>query len=193
MTDENQMEPKTEAEEPQPENLPAPPKRRGRPKKIQRENVIDSQGWGSSSKVIAPEPEPNPVVLPAPEEAVKALARLADLNDAALAAHDRWQTAQKRAKDLKGEWEALVGRLQSALKAATHTAPMPLFDADQAEADLAKMEAAVIAMAEAPAQDGPATVLAFPQAGEQEPEQREVSPEPSESLLEAPSGSAELF
>lgn len=105
-----------------------------------RVNVIDSQGWGSTSKEIAPEPPAaDPVVLPAPEQAVQILADLAALNDKVLLAHERYSTAQSLAKSRKAEWERLAGELQDALKKATHPDPMPLFDAQQAETDLAAM------------------------------------------------------
>ena len=113
------------------------------------------------------------------------------------ALHDRWQAAAKTAKDIKAKWESAVEELQRQLRSVTHQAPMPLFDAHQAEADLARMESAAGAMGIEPltlAENASATLLAGPWGASEESGGADVAPPTSESLTEALSGSpAELF
>lgn len=127
---------------------------RGRKKSEQ----VDKQGWGadgarvntisqsgeSESKVIAPEPAaPEPIVLPAADEALSVLSALAYQNDRVALAKKRWEESAATTKARKGTWEMESEELSRMLTEATHAKPLPLFDAAQSEQDLLRMEAAI--------------------------------------------------
>ncbi len=80
-----------------------------------------------------------PVLLPTPDRAVAVLAELADLNDRALQAHKAYLERQAAAKKAKETWDDLAKQVQEKLRLATHGSGLPLFDADEAEADRARM------------------------------------------------------
>jgi hypothetical protein len=107
-------------------------------------NRIDPQGWGSTSTVIAPEPEPaDPIVLPAADEAVKVLERLAIANQQVSAAKLKYDEAASLAKTRKQKWERLSEELSRMLTEATSGSRTPLLDAAEGEADLAAMEQSI--------------------------------------------------
>lgn len=122
-------------------------KRGGRPKKdkatVTRINTHKPNG--AESKVIAPAEndslELGVVILPSPDDAVKALGVLAELNDRQLQAHARFVESQTRTKALKAKWEELATELQTTIRRFTHKSDLPLFDAEEREADQARMEA----------------------------------------------------
>ena len=77
---------------------------------------------------------------------------LAKLNDDAQKAHDQYVAVNALAKEHKARWETLTLEIQEKLRACTH-ADLPLFDAEEREADLAKMKAADVVPAEGPGGD----------------------------------------
>ncbi len=81
------------------------------------------------------------VVLPSPEDAVRVLGELADLNDRALQAHKAYLERQDAAKKAKASWEGLAEQVQDKLRLATHASGLPLFDPVEREGDQAAMEA----------------------------------------------------
>ena len=119
------------------------PKKRKEP--IQR--VTTFKPNGPESMQVAPEPavvDLGPVVLPSPDEAVRVLQVLAELNDRTLQAHARFVDSQTKTKQLKGKWEELAAELQKKLRAATHGSDLPLFDVGQWEQDTGAMEQAAL-------------------------------------------------
>ena len=108
----------------------------------------------AESKVIAPAEndstlELGAVILPSPEDAVKALGVLAELNDRQLQAHAKFIESQTRTKALKAKWEELATELQAMIRRFTHKSDLPLFDVEEREADLARMEAGPEALQDA--------------------------------------------
>lgn len=102
---------------------------------------------GPESTVVAPEPasiDLGPVVLPSPDDAVKVLGVLAELNDRTLQAHARFVDSQTKTKQLKSKWEELAAELQKKLRAATHGSDLPLFDVNEREQDTRAMEQAAV-------------------------------------------------
>lgn len=76
-----------------------------------------------------------------PTEAVKILGELSALNDRAIAACYAYKKSRDETKDLKTKWDQLSEQVQSRLHELTHPKPMPLFHEQQAEADLARVQA----------------------------------------------------
>lgn len=106
--------------------------------------VVDSQGWGTTTTEIAPEPAAPPaIVLPEPAEAVQVLQRLAEQNAKVLAAKTKLEEAQALTKQRRGKYEQEAEALSAMLREATSAPSMPLFDAAQSEADLRAMEQAI--------------------------------------------------
>lgn len=93
-------------------------------------------------KAVEDRPHQEPVVsdvLSSPEEAVRILAEVAELNDQALDAHKRYLDLRDKAKAAKDNWEALCQAVQEQIRQAAHPEPLPLFDPPQVEADIQRM------------------------------------------------------
>ncbi len=99
----------------------------------------------SSSVEVAPEPsrDRKPIILPEPDDAVMVLKGLAELNDQATDAHERYLDLKERAKLAKEKWEGLAEEVQRKLRQATHGSDLPLFDAVERETDHQEMLKAV--------------------------------------------------
>lgn len=149
------------------------PKRgRGRPKKTR--TVI--AGGTSTTTVIAPEPEPldlGPVILPSPEDAVRVLAELAALNDAALRAQAVYLDLKERAKTAKDKYDTAAEAVLTKLKQSTHASALPLFSLEEREADQRRME------------DARSEGLGETEASERAAGEAVAPLPPSESILEA--------
>ncbi len=98
---------------------------------------------GSLSVEVAPERDRKPIILPEPEDAVLVLKGLAELNDQATDAHERYLDLKERAKLAKEKWEGLAEEVQRKLRQATHGSDLPLFDAVERETDHQEMLKAV--------------------------------------------------
>lgn len=123
------------------------------PKKTR--TTIDPQGWGgtASVEVIAPEPEPPaPIVVPEGDDARVLLQKLAEANQRVTAARLRWEESATTTKQRKAKLDQLSAELSRMLTEATEGSKTPLLDAAEGEADLARMEAAIAAAANAPAE-----------------------------------------
>ncbi len=106
--------------------------------------IVTFKPNGPESVEVAPEPgvvDLGPIILPDAEGALSALRGLAELNDRAIQAKQRYEDAKEKAKNLKAKWDDLAAEVQSKLRAATHGSDLPLFP-EQAEEDLAAMQAA---------------------------------------------------
>jgi hypothetical protein len=108
-----------------------------------------------SSQAVAPEPAPAPdpdpvqVSIPTGPEAESVLAKIAALNERVLAAHEAFTEAQGRAKERREQWQTLAESLQTLIRVSTRKAEMPLFDAEQREADQGRLITAIEAAARA--------------------------------------------
>lgn len=81
-----------------------------------------------------------PVVLPEPDDAVKVIGKLAELNDRVLAASKAYQGAKETAKQRKEKWDELAEELSSMLRLATHGSDRPLLEIAEREGDQERME-----------------------------------------------------
>lgn len=73
------------------------------------------------------------------DAAIAALNEIAALNHKVQRAHDLYTTAQAEAKECREHWQALVEQLQTLIAIKTTPPSLPLFDAVEREADLARM------------------------------------------------------
>lgn len=105
--------------------------------------VVSDRKKGKDTEAVTPAVlvDLGPVLLPTPENAVKVLAELADLNDRALQAHKAYLERQTAAKNAKESWEGLAKAVQEKLRMATHASGLPLFSEEERERDQAAMEA----------------------------------------------------
>lgn len=186
------------------DEVEAPKRGRGRPKKNQQ----DPQGWKgrdeptesrvtthdgqqSTSMAVAPEPTPpEPIVLPSAEEALAVLEKLALQNQRVSTAKTRMDEAAATLKARRGTWEKESQTLSAMLTEATHRPALPLFDAQQSEADLERMEAAIDAARQEPIEE--AAGVAAIESAEAEP-MSESTPEiapPAASETAAVAGDA---
>lgn len=115
------------------------------PKKTR--TTIDPQGWGgTTTEVIAPEPEPPAtIVVPEGDDARVLLQKLAEANQRVTAARLRWEESATTTKQRKAKLDQLSAELSRMLTEATEGSKTPLLDAAEGEADLARMEAAIAA------------------------------------------------
>ena len=127
--------------------VPKVVKARRRQSKPPKTRTSTRRGVRKQARPLLEEPESasgldlGPIQLPSATEAVKVLGELAVLNDKTLEAHARYLEAAGRAKTLKGIWEEYAEKLQKLLRAATHKAPMPLFDGPEEAAAVERMVA----------------------------------------------------
>ncbi len=109
-----------------------------------RVTTFKPNGGGSMAAAPAPASESSrlgPILLPEPDDAVKVLAELAQLNDRALAAKERYEELKEATKGAREKYDELMEMVSTRLRVTTHQSDLPLFPATR-EADQQKMEAA---------------------------------------------------
>lgn len=84
------------------------------------------------------------ILLPEPLDAVRLLGELATLNDQALAAGKVYEDLKERTKTAKEKYDELAERVLTRLRVGTHASDLPLFSADEREADQRRMEQAAL-------------------------------------------------
>lgn len=109
--------------------------------------VTTFDGHSSSSVEVAPAPANSvvrPIQLPEPDDAVRVLKELAELNDRAIVAQSHYEELKEAAKSAKDKFDKLAEQVLNRLHQATHKSDLPLFSQDQREDDQRKMEQAAV-------------------------------------------------
>lgn len=86
-------------------------------------------------------PPPVPEAPQAAPDAVRVLKELGALNDRALEAKARYESLKEDTKQARETYDSLASEVLRKIQAATHPLALPLFDAEQRESDLLRMQA----------------------------------------------------
>ncbi len=110
------------------------PKRRGKKFAHSLANAVQDINPPAAGKHVGDPLIPGPIVF-VPDDAAKTLKELGDLNDRALAAKYRYEGLKEDTKAARETYDSLAAEVLRKIQAATHPPPLPLFDAQQREAD----------------------------------------------------------
>ena len=145
------------------------PKRRGRKPKI-ADTIADTlagkvNGSGDDEpKMVVASDDLGPIVLPSPEDSQRVLDELAKMQHQRYAANHRYEYLKERAKEAKAKVESLDEQISERIRVATHESDLPLFQPEQAEADLSRIQAEATAERVEPVEGAPVPPLALPEA-----------------------------
>lgn len=143
------------------------PKKKEDPPRLARAGRVTTFAPNSQSS-MQPAPEPKgidlgPIMLPDPDDALKVLAELAQMNDRAIQAKATYEDLKERAKNAKDKYDDLADQVLTRLQVTTHKSDLPLFNEVEREADQKRMETAASAAPATPfPADDPVVVPAAP-------------------------------
>lgn len=116
-------------------------KKTRKPKPAPPIDVVSTEEAAADMRLTPASEELGPIVLPSPEDSQKVLHELAGLyhlRHAANKRHEDLKSKTKIAADKVKEYDDLIAER---IRTATHESDLPLFNQDEAEADLSRIQA----------------------------------------------------